>query len=65
MITDAKIQEAIKEAVADSGQNEGLADKLIAWFEAVANGNENLTDKDFVSRHLDFLYGNCSIDGEK
>ena len=65
MSTDAKIQEAIKEAVAESGQSEGLADKLIALFEAVAGGNENLTNKDFVSRHLDLLYENCSIDGEK
>ncbi len=65
MITDAKIQEAIREAVADFGQNEGLADKLIAWFEAVANGNESLANKDSVSRRLDLLYENCSLDGEK
>lgn len=65
MNTDAKIQEAIKESVADSGQNEGLADKLIAWFEAVANGNDSLANKDSVSRRLDLLYENCSIDGEK
>ena len=64
MNTNAKIQEAIKEAVADFGQNEGLADKLIPWFEAVANGNENLANKDSVSRRLDLLYENCSIDGE-
>lgn len=65
MSTDAKIQKAIREAVADFGQNEGLADKLIAWFEAVANGNENLANKDSVSRRLDLLYKNCLIDGEK
>lgn len=65
MSTDAKIQKAIKEAVTDFGQNEGLADKLIAWFEAVANGNENLANKDSVSRRLELLYENCSIDGEK
>ena len=64
MNTDAKIQEAIKEAVADFDQNEGLADKLIAWFESVANGNENLANKELVSRRLDLLYENCSIDGE-
>ncbi len=65
MSTDAKIQEAIREAVTESGQSKGLADKLIAFFEAVANGNENLANRDFVSRHLDLLYENCSIDGEK
>lgn len=65
MNTNEKIQEAIKEAVADFGQNEGLADKLIAWFEAVAIGNESLTNKESVSRRLDLLYENCSIDGEK
>ncbi len=65
MNTNAKIQEAIKEAVADFGQNEGLADKLIAWFESVASGNESLTNKDSVSRRLDLLYENCSTDGEK
>lgn len=65
MSTDAKIQKAIREAVADFGQNDGLADKLIAWFEAVVNGNENLANKDSVSRRLDLLYENCLIDGEK
>ena len=64
MSTDLKIHEAIREAVADSGQNEGLADKLIAWFEAVASGNESLSNKDSVSRRLDLLYENCLIDGE-
>lgn len=55
MAMDERIREAITEAVKDYGQNEQLAERLIAWFEAAANGNERIQDQDSSFRRLDLL----------
>lgn len=56
MSIDARIKNAIKDAVKEAQQNPSLADKLIAWFEALATENESFDDKEAVSRWLEMLY---------
>jgi len=56
MAVDPKIKEAIKTAVAESGQSDGLARKLDSWFEAIATGNEDIADRQSANRHLELLY---------
>jgi len=56
MSIDPKIQEAIEAAVAEAGQPEGLARKLVRWFEAIATGNEDINDTQSANRHLELLY---------
>lgn len=56
MSIDPKIKEAIKIAVSESGQPEGLARKLDSWFEAIATGNEKIADKQVTESRLEMLY---------
>lgn len=63
MSVDRRITEAIEEAVADAGQPESLARRLIAWFEAVATGNEDINDNAATGRHLEVLYQGTVVDG--
>jgi len=53
---DARIMQAINEAVAEAGQPETLARRLIAWFEAVTSGNEDINDQATTARHLEVLF---------
>jgi CxC ATPase-based modification system component len=53
---DSRIKNAIIDAVKEAQQTSSLADKLIAWFEALATENESLDDRESVSRHLEILY---------
>ena len=62
MSTDPKIREAIKIAVSDSGQPDGLARKLDSWFEAIATGNEKITDKQVTENRLEMLYEEVKLD---
>ena len=55
MATDPKIREAIEVAVEEEGQPRSLAPLIIAWFDAVASGNEQL-DTHEDHRHLDLLF---------
>lgn len=56
MAIDTRIMQAIKEAVEEAGQPETLAHRLIAWFEAVTSGNEDINDKATTARHLEVLF---------
>jgi len=51
-----EIQTAIHKAVDDERQCPAVASKLLAWFDALSNGNESLTDPESVKRHLDLLF---------
>lgn len=62
MTIDARITQAIEEAVEDAGQPEALARRLIAWFEAIASGNEDINDTSATGRHLDVLYQGTVVD---
>lgn len=57
MALDPRVRSAIIDATAAAGQDHGLATKLIAWFDALNSGNETLTDKESVSRHMELFYG--------
>lgn len=64
MNLDPRIKDAIVEAAKELEQDPGLASKLIAWFEALAEGNETLDDRDSVSRHLELLYQAAVTEGQ-
>lgn len=66
MTLDPRIKDAITEAARDLNQKKELTDKLIAWFEALADGNESLDDRDSVYRRLELLYDSTIVgaDGE-
>ena len=53
---DARITQAINEAVKEAGQPDTLARRLIAWFEAVTSGNEDINDQATAARHLEVLF---------
>jgi hypothetical protein len=56
MSIDPKVKEAIEAAVNEAGQSDGLARKIVRWFEAIAAGNESITDQQSALRHLELLY---------
>jgi hypothetical protein len=60
---DKKIQDAIREAVTEAGQEAGLARKLESWFEAIASGGEDINDKQSSYRHLELLYDDTRASG--
>ena len=64
MAVDPKIKEAIKEAVEENGQSKALAHRLVAWFDAIASGNEDTNDTQSANRHLELLYEETKTDGE-
>ena len=63
MVLDVRIAEAIKAAVAEAGQPEALALRMIAWFEEVTSGNEDIHDQAAVARHLEVLFEGTVFEG--
>ena len=62
MSLDIKIREAIEAAVAEEGQPDVVAKRLIAWLEEINSGNEDLSDGEQTERHLDVLYDGTVVD---
>lgn len=62
MTLDVRITEAIEEAVEEAGQPASLARRLIAWFEAIASGNEDINDSSATGRHLDVLFQGTEVE---
>lgn len=60
---DKKIQDALREAVREAGQDPSLARKLEMWFEAIASGSEDVNDKQSSNRHLELLYSDTRVSG--
>ena len=58
---DSKIKTSIEEAVLEEGQSEALARRLVAWFGAIASGNEDVNDKQASNRHLELLYSETEL----
>jgi len=56
MSVDPRIAKAIREAVDDARQPGTVADRLLAWFEGIAEGKERLEDPDAVERRLELLF---------
>ncbi|MDD9973131.1 MAG: hypothetical protein OXU27_03945 [Candidatus Poribacteria bacterium] len=61
MTLDTRITQAINEAVEEAGQSEMLARRLVAWFEAVTSGIEDINDQAEAGRHLEVLYEGTTI----
>lgn len=61
---DQEITEAIFESTKKCGQNESLAKKLLAWFTALAVGNESETaeSRESVKKYMDILLDDIEID---
>ncbi|MEM9578442.1 MAG: CxC ATPase DNA modification system associated small protein [Pseudomonadota bacterium] len=64
MTIDARITQAINEAVAEAGQPDTLSRRLIAWFEAVTSGNEDINDKATTARHLEVLFEGTVVEND-
>lgn len=64
MPIDARITQAINEAVEEAGQPKGLARRLIAWFEAVTTGIEDINDVPTAARHLEVLFEGTVVEGD-
>ena len=62
MSLDIKITEAIEAAVAEEGQPDIVAKRLIAWLEEINSGNEDLSDREQTEGHLDVLYDGTVVD---
>lgn len=56
MSIDVKIKNAIEVSVEKSGQPPTVANRLVAWFEAVNDSNEDINDLPQVERRLEGLY---------
>jgi len=56
MNLDPRVEAAVKEAVHEAGETPALAEKIIAWLDALAAGNAQLSDRDTTSRHLELLF---------
>ena len=67
MTIDLRITDAIKDAVEEAGQPDMLARRLIAWFEGVTSGNEDIDDQTTTARRLEVLFEGTVVedaDGE-
>ena len=51
-----EIKSAVYSATEKAGQEQVVANKIIAWLEALSSGNESLEDSESVKRHLDLLF---------
>jgi hypothetical protein len=61
---DPKISHAISEAVANLRQGPKLANRLIAWVEAVNTGSANVNDHSDADRRLELLFASAEVDGD-
>ncbi|MER6329136.1 CxC ATPase DNA modification system associated small protein [Streptomyces sp. NPDC001034] len=61
MSLDTKISHAIREAVANAGQEPTLANRLITWMEAVTSGSADPNDPSDADRRLDLLFTGTEI----
>lgn len=61
MSLDPRIKSAVQEAVQELGQPSTVADRLVAWLESIADGNEQLSDRDSVHRRLELLYDSVVV----
>ncbi|MGW7314623.1 CxC ATPase DNA modification system associated small protein [Streptomyces sp. NPDC054865] len=62
MSLDPKISHAIKDAVANAGQDSALANRLITWMEAVTSGSADPNDTSDADRRLELLFTGTEVD---
>lgn len=63
MAVPEEIQDAIQAAVRGAGQGSAVAAKLIAWFEAIASGNESLDSFESAARRLEVIFPAVEVSG--
>lgn len=61
MPLDDRVLDAICEATREQSQPSALADKVAAWLEALAEGNETLEDRAKVATHLELLFETTTV----
>ena len=61
MKIDAEIRNALAIVVEEEGQSEGVTKKLIAWLEAIAEGNENADDMGAAEAHIKLIFDELSV----
>ena len=64
MAVDTRIKQAIEEVVSNARQPQGLANRLTRWFEAIANGDEDVHNMQDANRRLELLYRDVQIDDD-
>ena len=64
MALDKKIAEAVKSAVAAEKQPQAVANRFIAWLEALSDGNESLGNLDTTNRFLSDLFESIKLSDE-
>ena len=62
---DDRIESAIRESVETYNQPEAVAEKIIKWFENVADGNESIEEKDDNHRRLESLFDAVEINDDE
>jgi hypothetical protein len=63
MTIDQRIHIAINQAVDNYGQPQPVADKITAWFEAIASGADAITDHDDATRRIQELLRDIETSG--
>lgn len=61
-MVDKRVQESLHEAVAEAGQKQEVAVRVIAWLEAVSDGRESFADKEKVANRLASLFAAAEVD---
>lgn len=56
---------SVKEVVRQHNQPKQLADRIIAWFDAIFNGNETLVERESVRRRLDLILEEIELEPEE
>lgn len=62
MPVDPLIEKAIRDSVKNAHQSDSLAEKLIAWINAINSGNEDVNDRAAAFRHLELIYEVTNLD---
>jgi hypothetical protein len=62
MALDKKIAAAVRAAVTAENQTAAVADRLIAWLEALSDGKESLGNLDTTNRFLNDLFESIEPD---
>lgn len=62
---DERIESTIRESVEMCNQPEAVAEKIIKWFENVADGNESIEEKDDYRRRLESLFDAVEINDDE
>lgn len=63
MALDARIAEAVRSTIAESGQPEELTNRLLAWLVALTEQNETMEDVQRKWMHVELLYEATNVEG--